>query len=580
MTFEYDLVVRGGRIVDGSGGAPYTGDVAITGDRIAAIGRVAGTGRDEIDAAGMLVTPGFVDIHSHFDGQAIWESRLQPSSGHGVTTVVMGNCGVGFAPCRAEDRTRLVELMEGVEDIPGVVMTTGLSWDWETYPEYLDAVDSRPHDINLASLLPHSAVRVYVMGERASAYEQATAADLDRMAQLTEEAMRAGAVGFGTSRTLFHRSSKGDIVPTADAGGDELLAIAKAMGRGGAGVIQIANDYKNQEDIPGEFAMMVRLVRESGRPLSLPTVQMHGAPRLWQDIMARIRAARADGVHITAQTMPRGVGMLLGLELTMHPFTMCPSYAAIADLPLAERVARMRDPDLRARLVSEEPGDPSHPLVGFVRNFDGMYAAGDPIDYEPEPENAIAARAARQGITAAEFAYDLLLERDGQAMIYLPFTNYAEGNLDVVGELMADDHVVLGLADGGAHLGVICDASYSTFVLTHWTRDRTRGARFPVERAVKMLAADTAAHFGFHDRGVLRPGYKADLNVIDYDRLTLHAPTVRYDLPANGRRLTQKADGYIATIVNGQVVYRDGEATGLLPGTLVRGPQPAPAPLQ
>lgn len=576
MAHDFDLVIRGGKIVDGTGGKPYAGDVAIIGDRIAAVGVVDGRGAEEIDAAGMIVTPGFVDIHSHFDGQAIWESRLQPSSGHGVTTAVMGNCGVGFAPCRAEDRGRLVELMEGVEDIPGVVMTTGLSWDWETYPEYLDAVASRPHDINLASLLPHSALRVYVMGARASAYERATEADLGRMAELTEEAMRAGAVGFGTSRTLFHRSSTGDIVPTADAGGDELLAIAMAMGRTGAGVIQIANDYKNREDIPGEFALMHNLVKESGRPLSLPTVQMHAAPDMWRDILDRIRAAREEGLSITAQTMPRGVGMLLGLELTMHPFTMCPSYQEIADAPLADKIARMRDPALRARLVTEEPADPTHPLIGFVRNFDGMYEAGDPIDYEPDPRDSIAARAARAGVTPAELAYDLLLKRDGHAMIYLPFVNYADGNLDVVGDMMASDDVVLGLADGGAHLGVICDASYSTFVLTHWSRDRRRGARFPVEQAIKMLSSETAQHFGFDDRGLLAAGYKADVNVIDYAGLKLHAPTVQYDLPAGGRRLTQRAEGYVATIVNGQVVYRNGEPTGALPGTLVRGPQAAP----
>ena len=578
MTSQFDIVIRGGTIVDGRGGAPFEGDVAITGDTIVAVSRaIKGSGREEIDARGMLVTPGFVDVHTHYDGQAIWESRLSPSSGHGVTTVVVGNCGVGFAPCRKEDHARLIELMEGVEDIPGVVMTTGLTWDWETYPEFLNALDARPHDINIASYLPHSALRVYVMGERASHGAKATAEDTEKMGKITAEAIQAGAVGFATSRTLFHRSSKGDVIPTADAGEEELTAIARGMQSAGSGVFQVATDFKSNEDVPGEFAMFRRILRASGRPLTLSTAQTHSRPDQWRTIMSCIEEANNEGLTVTGQTMPRGIGLLLGLELTMHPFTMCPSYKEVAQLPLAEKVERMRDPALRARLIEEEPEDPSHPLIGFVRNFDGMFEGGDPIDYEPSLDDSIAARATRAGITPAELAYDILMKRDGHSIIFLPFANYAHGNLDVVASMMRHENFVLGLGDGGAHYGVICDASFPTFVLSHWTRDRRNGDKLTIPEAVRALTHDPARMIGFNDRGVIAEGYRADLNVIDYDRLKLHAPHVVYDLPAGGRRLTQKADGFSATVVNGKIVYRDGVHTGALPGRLVRGQQPAPA---
>ena len=528
----------------------------------------------------MLVTPGFVDVHTHYDGQAIWEDRLFPSSSHGVTTVLMGNCGVGFAPCRAEDRNTLIELMEGVEDIPGVVMTEGLSWDWETYPQYLDAVEARPHDINIASYLPHSALRVYVMGERAAAGEDATPADIEKMAAVTREAMDAGAIGFSSSRTLFHRSSSGSLIPTLDAGEQELLAISRAMQERGDGILQIANDYKNWTDLEGEFAMMQRVAAATGRLLTLPLAQMHSAPESWRKVLDMIENANNDGVRVTAQVLPRGLGMLFGLELSMHPFTLVPSYQEIADLPLKERLERMRDPELRARIVAEGPSDPSVPLAGFTRKFEGMYEMSDPLDYEPTLESSIAARAERMGVTPAELAYDLLLHHGGKAAFYQPFANYAAGDLNAVLEMIKNPYVVPGLGDGGAHYGVICDASYSSFLLAHWTRDRSRGERMSLPEVVKALARDTAQMIGLEDRGLLAPGYKADINVIDYEAVNIHAPQIAFDLPAGGRRLTQNADGFVATIVNGEIVYQDGVATGALPGRLVRGRQSTPAPVK
>jgi N-acyl-D-amino-acid deacylase len=571
MDAQFDLVIRNGNIVDGSGNPAFTGDVAVSGGRIVAVGNVAGTGAQEIDAAQKLVTPGFVDIHTHYDGQAIWESTLAPSSGHGVTTVIIGNCGVGFAPCRAQDRDRLVRLMEGVEDIPGVVMTEGLSWEWESYPEYLNALEARPHDINIASYLPHSPLRVYVMGERAAAGEEATPDDIEQMAALTREAMQAGALGFATSRTLFHRSSDGELIPTLDAGEAELTGIGQAMRAVSDGVMQIANDYKGATDIAGEFALMKRVAQTSGCILSLPMAQMHNAPESWREIAAMISDANAEGMRINGQVMPRGLGMLFGLDHSMHPFCLTPGYHEIAHLPLPERVAKMLEPATRARILAEPPGDPSVPLLRYIRLFNGMFEMGEAVDYEPPLENSIAARAAGAGTTPEALAYDLLLAQDGHGILFMPFANYAYGNLDTTLEMLRHKHLLPGLGDGGAHYGAICDASYSTFLLSYWTRDRIRGERMSVPEAVRAMTHDTAAMMGLHDRGLIAPGYAADLNVIDYDRLFLHAPRIAHDLPGGGKRLTQKADGFAATIVNGEIVYRNGTPTGRLPGKLIRG---------
>jgi N-acyl-D-amino-acid deacylase len=576
-----DLIIRHGTVVDGRGGEPFQADVAIESDLISAVGNLSEwTATQQIDATGLLVTPGFVDIHTHYDGQVIWEDRLMPSSLHGITTVVVGNCGVGFAPCRASDRERLVKLMEGIEDIPGIVMTEGLTWDWESFPEYLDAVESRPHDINIASYLPHSALRVYVMKERAAASEPATTQDIQAMARITRQAMEAGALGFATSRTLFHRSSDGALVPTLDAGEAELRAIAEAMRSYGGGVLQIATDYRDGQDVQGEFELMRRVAQETDRPLMVPTVQMAAHPQDWKTVLQLIENANAGGAQIKAQVLPRGVGMLFGLELSMHPFCLSPTYVAMEKLPLEARLRAMRDPAMRERIIKEKPLDPPVPLMAGIRRYESMFEIEDIPNYEPTFEESISARAQRAGVTPEELVYDILTRGDGHTTLYLPFSNYSDGNLDAVYTMLRHKDSVPALGDGGAHLGLICDASYSTFLLTHWTRDRKSGARLTIPEVIKSLANDTATAVGLQDRGVIAPGYRADLNVIDYNELQMLPPRVSFDLPAGGRRLTQGAKGYVATLVGGKIIYRNGHSTGELPGKLVRGPQLPPVVAQ
>ncbi len=568
MTAAYDLVIRGGTIVDGSGAERVEGDVAIRDGRIAAVGSFAGNGAEEIDARGRLVTPGFVDIHTHYDGQVTWDDRLQPSSWHGVTTVVMGNCGVGFAPCRADDRDRLIRLMEGVEDIPFPVLSEGLPWNWQDFPSYLDALDGRRTDIDFAAQLPHAALRVNVMGERGANREPATDADIAAMAAQAEAAMRAGALGFTTSRTLNHRTSDGQPTPTLTAAEDELQGIAQGLKRAGSGVLQFVTDFP---DPLAEFGMMRCLVERSGRPLSFSLVQADRAPDAWKMLLGLLEAATADGLEMRAQVAGRPVGIMLGFELTLNPFSFHPSYREIAGLPLADRVARLRDPAFRQRLLTEEASGENPMARDTLTNFARMWMITTPPDYEQTAETTVAAKAARAGVSPAEFALDHMLSEGGRGMIYLPFLNYSNDSLAPALAMMQHKDTVLGLSDGGAHVGTICDGSFPTSMLVHWTRDRTRGPKLPLEWVIKAQSADTAAAVGLHDRGLLRPGYKADLNIIDYDRLTLHAPEVRFDLPAGGKRLVQRADGYVATIVAGQVTYRDGAATQALPGRLVRG---------
>ena len=567
-----DLVIRNGTVVDGTGAPPFEADVAVRDGRIAELGAVRGTGREEIDARGLLVTPGFVDIHTHYDGQATWDAHLSPSSWHGVTTAVMGNCGVGFAPCRPEDHDTLVKLMEGVEDIPGVVLTEGLAWDWETFPEFLDAVEARPHDIDLAAQLPHGPLRVYVMGERAARLEPATPDDIARMAELAREAIRAGALGFTTSRTLNHRTSEGKPTPTLEAAEDELLGIALALRDVDAGVLQLVTDFK---DAPVEMAMLRNLCHRSGRPLSVSLAQA-GTSDHWRRVLEWLREGAADGLPLLAQVAGRPVGLMLGFDATLNPFVGCQHYQPLRGLSLAERVAELRKPDVRdAILADAEQGRFSKgtgPLLDFTRSF----LLGDPPDYEQKPSQSVAARAERAGRSPAELAYELMLADEGRAMLYFPFLNYAEGSLDPSYEMMNDPNTVLGLGDGGAHLSTICDASFTTHMLTHWTRDRTRGPKIPLETAIQWHTRDTARAVGLDDRGVLAPGYKADLNVIDYEGLTLRAPRMQRDLPAGGQRLVQDAEGYRYAIVSGEITYRDGEPTGALPGRLVRGHRAAP----
>jgi len=571
---DHDLVIRGGTVVDGTGAPARTADVAVRDGVITEVGRVDGAAARAIDADGLLVTPGFVDIHAHYDGQASWGERMIPSSWHGVTTVVAGNCGVGFAPVRPTDHQRLIELMEGVEDIPGAVLAEGLTWEWETFPQFLDAVDGRPFDVDVALQVPHGALRLNVMGERGAAREAATPDDIAAMARQAAEAVEAGALGFTTSRTLNHRTSRGEPTPTLTAEADELVGIARAIGATGRGVLQAVSDFA---DVDAEFALFRRMAAESGRPMSFSLLQV-GRSGSWRRQLELLAEANAAGVPMTAQVAPRAVGLLLGLQCTLHPFLANPVFREIAGLPLDRQATAMADPSFRDRLVAaararrDEGGRGGRLLEGFA----DMYELGDPPDYEPDPSTSVAARAERDGVDPIDLAYDLVTADGGRAFLYVPLFNYADGNLDAAGEMLAHPHTVPGLGDGGAHLGTICDASFTTTLLTLWGRDRDRG-RLELPYLVRQHTRDTARTVGLLDRGVLAPGYRGDVNVIDFDRLTARRPEMVHDLPAGGRRLVQAADGYVATVKAGQVTYRDGEATGPLPGRLVRGPQPAPA---
>jgi N-acyl-D-amino-acid deacylase len=572
---DFDLILRGGTVHDGLGSPARVADVAVKDGRIAAIGTVTGTAAEEIDARGLLVTPGFVDVHTHYDGQATWSQRLQPSSGHGVTSVVMGNCGVGFAPCRPDERNLLVQVMEGVEDVPEVVMTAGLPWNWETFPEYLDALAQRQFDVDVAAQLPHSALRVYVMGERAAGGEP-TADDLAAMRRLTAQAIAAGALGVTTSRNLMHRTKAGALAPSLHSDEDELGALADGLKDAGRGVFQLIPAPMGDAD--DEFALMRRLAERSGRPLSYTLIQMPTGDRdAWRKSLAALSQAATDGLPMRAQVAPRPVGMFYGLDLSFHAFAYHPSYKAIAHLPLAERVARLRDPAMRARLLAEQPEDTNPVNLKTVKSFQYSYAWGSDADYEPDLSQRLDRLADAAGQSIEEFTYDLLLADEGRAMFYQPGANYRDGNLDAVRAMLGHPQAVVGLADGGAHYGMICDASFPTSYLARWARDAAEADRIPLPQAVAALTSVPANLAGLTDRGRLVPGAKADINLIDLARLQVHVPTVVHDLPAGGRRMHQRASGYVATIVSGTVTYRDGEATGALPGRLVRGGVAVPA---
>ena len=570
---DYDVVIRGGTVFDGFGGPGREADVAVTKNKIAAIGSVKGSGAEEIDARGQIVTPGFVDIHTHYDGQATWDNRLTPSSWHGVTTALMGNCGVGFAPCRPEDHERLVRLMEGVEDIPEPVLTAGLPWNWETFPEYLNSLESRQHDIDFATQVPHGALRVYVMGERGAKREPATQDDIAQMSALARDAVKSGALGFSTSRTLNHRTSDGDQTPTLTAAKEELVGIALGLKEAGTGVLQVISDFLEPT---AEIDMLREMMVRSGRPLSFSLAQSDASPDGWRKMLGLLETWEAEGLTARGQVCGRPVGVLLGLELSINPLSGHPSYEAIKDKPFEERIQILKDPSFRERILSEEPASDNPFLAAVLSRFEKIFALGDPPNYEPTPDKSIGALAAAKGVAPKEIAYDLMLERDGKAQLYFPFLNYANSSLDPSYEMMRHPNTILGLGDGGAHVGMICDGSFTTSMLAFWTRDRTRGERLPLEWVVKSHTKDNAEAIGLLDRGVLKPGYKADINVIDYDNLRLHAPEVAYDLPNGGRRLIQRADGYTATLVSGNVTYRNGEATAALPGRLIRGAQGAP----
>ena len=572
MTGEYALVIRGGTVVDGSGGEPRDADIGIADGKVAAVGPNLAAGDEEIDARGKLVTPGFIDPHTHYDAQATWSSQITPSSWNGVTTAMMGNCGVGFAPCRPDQRDTLVEFMEGVEDIPGAVLDEGLPWTWQSFEQFMDALDARPYDLDIAAQVPHSPVRVFVMGQRGVEREPATPEDNAAMAELAAAGIRAGALGFSTSRTLNHKTLDGRPIPTLTAAEDELTAIGAAMGSVGAGWLQVISDFV---DLDEEFAMLRRVVERCRRPLAITILQVDRAPDGWRRILDHIAEANRDGLPIIGQTLTRATGVLLGFEISINPFSGRPSWEAIAHLPLAKKLETLRQPAFRARLFAEECANAS--LARRVSSWNRLYPLGTPPNYEPSDEQSVAAIAAREGKTPEDVAYDYLLERDGKALLYRPVSNYSEGSLDAVGEMLRHPNTLVSLGDGGAHVGMLCDASAFTYMLVHWVRDRATGERMSLPWAVRRMTRDNALALGLDDRGLLQPGYKADLNVIDYDRLTLHCPEPVYDLPAGGRRLIQRAEGYVATVVSGAPVYRDGEATGALPGRLLRGPQPGPS---
>jgi N-acyl-D-aspartate/D-glutamate deacylase len=579
---RYDLIIRGGTIVDGTGADRFTGDVAIKDGLIAGVGEIAGDAAQEIDATGKIVAPGFVDIHTHYDGQATWDQEMAPSSWHGVTTVIMGNCGVGFAPAKPDRHEWLISLMEGVEDIPGTALAEGITWDWETFPEYLDALEKMPRSIDIGTHVPHGAVRAYVLGEREQPGAVPTAEDIEQMAAIVEEGVRAGALGFSTSRTVLHKSVDGELVPGTTATPEELVAIGKAMGRGqqagGHAVFEMASDLKREWN---EFEWMGKLSREAGIPVTFAALQSIQKELDLDEQLAMMRAENDNGANIVAQIALRGNGIIMAWQGTVNPFAFRPSWQEIKDLPWAEQKAKLLDPDFKAQLLSESNDYTEAPMdiIGVVmvitQGWALQYEMDPDFDYEPDASASVNARAAGAGVDAQDYAYDLLCQGDGTGFIYLPILNYADGNLDFLHPLQHSDDTVNSLSDGGAHCGTICDAASPTFMLEHWVKNRKRGARISLEQAIKRQCRDTAMLYGLEDRGVIAPGYLADLNVIDMDTIKLGRPWLAFDLPAGGKRLLQKADGYVCTIKSGEVTFRNGTWTGETPGGLIRGPQRA-----
>jgi len=571
-----DLVITDASLVDGTGAPPRPADIVVTDGLITEItepGRASTSGANRVfAAAGSLVTPGFVDVHTHYDAQVSWDPYLTPSSWHGVTTVVMGNCGVGFAPARPERHEWLIELMEGVEDIPGSAMTDGIDWQWESFPEYLTAIESRRYVLDVGTQIAHGPLRAYVMDQRGADNEPATAEDRERMAALVEEALRAGALGFSTSRTPLHRSKSGDLVPGTMVDAEELYAIADAMTRAGHGNFQFSPEHVR---VPvDEWPWMVELARRSGRPVSVNLSQTDQAPDLWRTVLDRLSDAHRGGVPVYAQVAGRSIGILYSLHGSVHPLLFHPAYAEIAHLPMAERLVALADPERRHRIVHEIPDDGGLFTKVVHAKADNMWLVeGADIDYEPRREESLAGISSRTGRPVTELILDHLTSHQGHGLIYAPFFNYSYGDLSMTYDAHLHPHTRMGLSDAGAHCGAICDGGMPTFMLTHWTRDRHRGPRLPIEYVVHRQTRQTAEFYGLFDRGLVAPGYRADLNVIDYDRLGFDAPHMAFDLPADGRRLVQRGRGYLATFVAGQQTVADDEFTGALPGRLVRGPQ-------
>ena len=567
----HDTVIRGGTIVDGTGKQAFTGDVAIDDGRITEVGGKAGPAHREINADGKLVTPGWVDVHTHYDGQATWDSELAPSSWHGVTTILFGNCGVGFAPVRREHQSSLIGLMEAVEEIPGITLAEGLKWDWESFPQYLDALDRMPRAIDVAAQVPHHPLRVYVMGDRAINREKATADDIEAMRRMTREALEAGAFGFTTSRTNSHKTPTGEMVPGRYSEVQELLGIGSAFKGLKHGAFGVNSDFDIETE---ELAWMTQLGRETGRPVWFLLTDRPTDPVRWKRLMEGVRAARAQGANVTAQVAGRPVGVMLGVDTALNPFSIRPTYQELLKLPATERLKRLQDPAVRAAILADQPSDElvrrlSQFRMRITTAWDRMFVMGNPPDYEPEASKSIGAIARRSNHTPDEVAYDYLAGGLDK-FLFFPIFGYNEDNHDIIRTMLTSPETVLGLSDGGAHCSSISDASLPSWMLTHWGRDRKRGPGLPLELIVKRQTSETADFFGFADRGRLARGLKADVNVIDFDRLRLHIPEIRYDLPAGGRRLVQRVDGYIATLVSGTPVFEHGEYTGATPGKLVR----------
>lgn len=574
----FDFVIRNATIIDGTGAPSRFGDVAITGDKIVAVGEVNGHTREEVDAGGLALTPGFVDIHTHYDGQVSWDSEMAPSSLNGVTSIVMGNCGVGFAPVRPEHHDRLIELLEGVEDIPGTALHEGLTWDWESFPDYLDAIDRRQYTIDIGTQVPHAALRVYVMGDRGVDHEAIpTDAERARMETLALEAVQAGALGITTSRSVVHRAITGELIGTLTAENDEIMALARALKTAGTGVFQIITDAYMKGDadfVEAEMALIERIGRTAGRPVSFTLMQTDALPDRWKELQGRAEAWSQEGLDIRTQVSARPVGVILGFATSLNPFAWTPTYQALHKLPVAERLAELRKPDVRATILEEHRTMPRDAMTAQTQTaFSKMFRMQMPVDYEPQPENSIGAEAERLGRNAADYMYDVLLEKGGYRLLYFPVINFTNHSLDTVHTMMASERALFGLSDGGAHCGTICDASFPTTAIDFWRRGNRHGKAFPVEAMVHGYSQRNALYIGWEDRGVIAPGYLADLNLIDLDSLALPPPEIVHDLPAGGARLLQRPTGYRMTMKRGQVTFRDGRATGALPGRLVRGGQ-------
>ena len=564
---EYDLIIRNGHVVDGSGGKSGILDVAVKDGLIQAVGEnLPDTALNEIDAAGLIVTPGFVDVHTHYDGQATWDSHLNPSSNLGTTTVVMGNCGVGFAPCKPEDRDVLIQLMEGVEEIPETAMAEGLPWTWESFPEYLDTLDAKPRDIDVAALVPHGPVRVFVMGERAVNRETATDEDISKMQAVIEESVNAGGVGFSTSRTLVHRTSTGSPVPTYKAATHELKQLGMALSGEKGHVFQLISDW---EDLDEEFSILRSTSESTGAKGTFTLLHLDNQPDLWRQQLDHIEHAQSEGLDIRGQVLSRPVGMLMGHPASMSPFSPRPTFRSLEDLPWNEKIAKLKTPEIKSQILGEDIDQPHIFVKLFSRRFDKMYPLEEPIEYLPAPDTSVAARAQAEGVEPVEWLYDYFLGNNGNNLIYIPAANFS----DHIPELLTHPNTVSALGDGGAHVGSICDASANIYVITKWVKERKS---FELEKAIHLLTRQPAELYSLKDRGLIAPGYKADINLIDYEALSLKTPHIVHDLPAGGKRLLQHANGIVSTMVSGTVIYQSGEATGALPGKLVRGQQQDP----